>query len=158
MKKFLIILLTICMVFALCACGISATDGNGNMTVIGTAVEQGIILTVRVLESVILIVGTWLLGKLGSKVGLQNIKGALDNLFNITRQTTSELQQVIVDNWKATNGGKLTDEQIAILREQLLALVKKKLDKPTRELIVAAGADLNALISGEAESWIKSLK
>jgi len=78
----------------------------------------------------------------------------MDLLFTITRQTVGELQQTVVDYWKQAGGGKLTDDQIRILKEELLRMVKLKLDEPTKALIVAGGADLDALITGAAESMI----
>ena len=43
---------------------------------------------------------------------------------------------------------------IRYLHKELLRLVKLKLDEPTKALIIAGGADLDALITGAAESYI----
>ena len=67
--------------------------------------------------------------------------------------------QVFVNDWKEENvDGKLTPEQIGTLRQELIRLVTAKTDTETRMLIEAAGADLTALIIGEAENWINELK
>lgn len=81
---------------------------------------------------------------------MQNTNIALEILFDITRQTVGELQQLFVKGWKEAGGGKLSEEQIEMLRQELFVLVKKKLDQPTQDLLTAAGADINALISGAA--------
>lgn len=89
---------------------------------------------------------------------MQNTNIALEILFDITRQTVGELQQLFVKGWKEAGGGKLSEEQIEMLRQELFVLVKKKLDQPTQDLLTAAGADINALISGAAEDWINTIK
>lgn len=43
---------------------------------------------------------------------------------------------------------------IRYLHKELLRLVKLKLDEPTKALIIAGGADLDALITGADESYI----
>lgn len=131
---------------------------DGSPTPAGVAVEQGITVLARALEAVLAIAGTWVLSKIGKKKELQNTNIALEILLDITRQTVGELQQLYVKGWKEAGGGKLTDGQAQMLRQMLLDLVKEKLDKPTQDLLTAAGADINALISGAAEDWINTIK
>lgn len=152
MKKLLVLILTLCMVFMLCACSVDKDS------VAGVAVEQGVLVVARLMESVILVVGTWVLGKMGKQKQLQNVTEATGKLFEVTRQTVGELQQVFVNEWKEANGGKLNDEQVRILKTELIRLVKEKLDDATMDLITAAGSDLDALITGEAESYLRRLK
>lgn len=152
MKKILILILTLCMVLMLCGCTVEQDS------VAGVAIEQGVLVLARLMESVILVVGTWVLGKMAKQKQLQNVTEATGKLFEVTRQTVGELQQVFVNEWKEANGGKLTDEQIRILKKELLRLVKEKLDDATMDLITAAGSDLDALITGEAESYLRRLK
>lgn len=150
MKKLLVLLMALLMVLTLCGCSFAVDPDS----VAGVAVEQGVTVVARLLESIILIAGTWVLSKIGKEKSLKNTTAAMDLLFTITRQTVGELQQTVVDYWKQAGGGKLTDDQIRILKEELLRMVKLKLDEPAKALIVAGGADLDALITGAAESMI----
>ena len=157
MKKVILVLFTLLMAFVLCACAMQNPDGSP--TVFSVAVQEGVALLATLLQSALLIAGTWLLSVLGKQTKLKNITTATEELITITRQTVGELQQVFVDEWKASSkDGKLSPEQIKNLRDELLRLVNAKLDVSTKNLIEAAGADINALIIGEAESWINYLK
>ena len=157
MKKFFIILLTLLMCVTMCSCAMQNEDGSP--TVFSIAVQEGIGLVATIMQSALLVAGTWLLGTLGKQTTLKNITTATAELITLTRQTVGELQQVFVDEWKASSkDGKLSPEQIKNLRDELLRLVNAKLDVSTKNLIEAAGADINALIIGEAESWINYLK
>ena len=156
MKKVLIILLITAVCIGCSAC--TFTNEDGSNTIAGTAVEKGIDLIAKMLEIVILAAGTRLAGVVGKQKQFQNTALAIALLCEETRQTVGELKQVFVDDWKAENGGKLTTEQIETLRGELLRLVHAKLDTATQDLIVAAGADIEALIVGEAESYLPELK
>lgn len=156
MKKIFTLILVLCMCLALSAC--ATVNEDGSPTPAGVAIEQGILIVARVLEAALAVAGTWVLSKIGKKKELQNTNIALEILFDITRQTVGELQQLFVTGWKEAGGGKLTDEQVEMLRQELFVLVKKKLDQPTQDLLTAAGADINALISGAAEDWINTIK
>ena len=156
MKKILTIILALCLCLALSAC--ATVNADGSPTPAGVAIEQGVTLLARALEAALAIAATWVLGKIGKRKELQNTNTALGTLFDITRQTVGELQQVFVNRWKEAGGGKLTEDKQAILRSELLALVRKKLDQPTQDLIIAAGCDLDALITGAAEDWINTIK
>lgn len=151
MKKLLAVILALCMVVMLCACTVQPDS------VAGVAVEQGVMIVARVLESAVLILSTWVLAKIGKKKGMENFALAFQMLSEITCQTVGELQQIFVESWKKA-GGKLTDEEIAMLKAELHSRVQQKLDKPTRDLIVAAGCDLDALIQGIAESYLNRIK
>lgn len=157
MKKFLIVLLTLIICTTLCAC--TFTNDDGSTTIAGLAVIEGINILAKVLEAALMLAGTMVLGAIRKQKNLQNTAAAFSNLMEATRQTVGELMQVFVNDWKAENvDGKLTPEEIETLREELLRLVIAKTDTETRALIEAAGADLTALITGEAENWINELK
>ena len=156
MKKIIVLLLLLSVSIGLCAC--SLTDENGNDTIAGTLVEEGINLLSEVLKAVVLIIFTWLASVVGKSAKFKNTEAAIRILGEVTRQTVGELKQVFVDDWKAEQGGKLTPEQISTLREELLRLVHAKMDTATKDFIIAAGADLEALIIGEAESYLPDLK
>lgn len=151
MKKLLAVILALCMVVMLCACTVQPDS------VAGVAVEQGVMIVARVLESAVLILSTWVLAKIGKKKGMENFALAFQMLSEITCQTVGELQQTLVDDWKKTDG-KLSDYQIAELKIELHNRVRQRLDNPTRDLIVAAGCDLDSLIQGIAESYLSRIK
>lgn len=157
MKKILCILLAIVLCGSLCAC--TFTNEDGTSTIAGVAVEAGIGIVAKFLEGLLAIAGAFLLNNLSKSTKLKNTATALENLLTITRQTVGELQQVFVDDWKRENkDGKLTPAQIENLKSELLRLVYLKLDKETKDLIIAAGSDIDAIITGEAESFINKLK
>lgn len=156
LRTIMILALALCMCLAMTAC--STVNEDGTLTPAGVAIEQGITVLARALEAALAIAGTWVLSKIGKRKELQNTNIALEILFDITRQTVGELQQLYVKGWKEAGGGKLTDGQAQMLRQMLLDLVKEKLDQPTQDLLTAAGADINALISGAAEDWINTIK
>ena len=73
--------------------------------------------------------------------------------------TVLELQQTTVEPLKAASAdGKLSAEEIAELRLLLIDKTKEKLLPATLELINAAGADIEAMITGAAESMINRIK
>lgn len=156
MKKFFIVALTLILCATLCGCALTNEDGSS--TIAGVAIEQGLGILTKLLETAILIAGTWLLGKIGTRQEFANSTVAIQTLLEITRQTVGELNQVFVDEWKKAGDGKLTPEEVNTLQQELLRLVKAKLTTPVQDLIEAAGADINALIIGEAESYIHELK
>lgn len=157
MKKVFIAILVLIICTTLCAC--TFTNEDGSATIAGQAVIEGIGILANVLESAILIAGTLVLNVIRKQKKMQNTAAAFSNLLDATRQTVGELMQVFVNDWKAENeDGKLTPEQIGTLRQELLRLVIAKTDTETRELIEAAGADLTAIIIGEAESCINEIK
>ena len=157
MKKFLIVLLTLIICATLCAC--TFTNEDGSTTIAGLAVTEGINILAKVLEAALMLAGTLALSAIRKQKSLQNTAAAFSNLLEATRQTVGELMQVFVNDWKEENvDGKLTPEQIGTLRQELIRLVTAKTDTETRLLIEAAGADLTALIIGEAENWINELK
>ena len=151
MKKILAVILALCMTVMLCACTVQPDS------VAGVAVEQGVMIVARVLEYAVLILSTWVLAKIGKKKGMENFALAFQMLSEITCQTVGELQQTLVESWKKA-GGKLTDEEIDMLKSELHIRVQQKLDNPTRDLIVAAGCDLDALIQGIAENYLNRIK
>lgn len=156
LRTIMILVMALCMCLAMTAC--ATVNADGTPTPAGVAVEQGVTVLARAVEAVLAVAATWVLSKIGKKKELQNTNLALQILFDVTRQTVGELQQLFVTGWKEAGGGKLTEAQIETLRQELFVLVKNKLDQPTQDLLTAAGADINALISGAAEDWINTIK
>ena len=101
----------------------------------------------------------WVLKLIGKRKELQNTQSALTILFELVRQTVGELQQLVVDDAKAlAEDGRLSETQVYELNAKLHEIVHRKLDTATEDLLVSAGMDINALITGAAEDWINRVK
>lgn len=163
MKTILLALLVLIVVLALIACQkpveIQTKNPDGTLTVAGVLIEQTVTTIARILEALVLVYGAWALEKIGKNKKLQNLNIANQELCRIVKQTVRELNQTIVTQLKEkAPDGKLTDSQIDYLKGALLTLVKEKTDEATMALITAAGADLNALITGQCEAYLDVLK
>ena len=159
----LLVLMALIMVLALTACQkpveIQTQNPDGTLTVAGVLIEQVVTTVARVLEALVLAYGAWALEKFGKNKKLQNLNLANQELCKIVKQTVRELNQTIVAELKEKSpDGKLTDIQIADLHARLLTLVKAKTDEVTIALLTAAGADLDALITGQCEAYLDKLK
>ena len=105
------------------------------------------------------VLGAWLTTKLAKKEKLKNITAATNELVGAAQITVLELQQTLVDGWKKINAdGKLTDDEKKWLRKALLDKTKEKMSTPAMDLLIAAGVDVNAIITGAGESMIRSIK
>ena len=163
LQRILLVLLALTMMLALTACQkpveIQTQNPDGTLTVVGVLIEQTVTTVARLLEALVLAYGAWALEKFGKNKKLQNLSLANDKVVKLVKQTVRELNQTIVNQLKAeTPGGKLTGDQIDDLNARLLTTVKAKLDEATIELLTAAGADLDALIAGECEAYLDTLK
>ncbi len=159
----LLVLMALIMVLALTACQkpveIQTQNPDGTLTVAGVLIEQVVTIVARVLEALVLAYVAWALEKFGKNKKLQNLNLANQELCKIVKQTVRELNQTIVAELKEKSpDGKLTDIQIADLNARLLTLVKAKTDEVTIALLTAAGADLDALITGQCEAYLDKLK
>lgn len=159
----MLMLMALIMVLALTACQkpveIQTQNPDGTLTVAGVLIEQVVTTVARVLEALVLAYGAWALEKFGKNKKLQNLNLANQELCKIVKQTVRELNQTIVAELKEKSpDGKLTDIQIADLNARLLTLVKAKTDEVTIALLTAAGADLDALITGQCEAYLDKLK
>ena len=162
-QKILLVLLTLAIVLAFVACQkpmeIQTQNPDGTLTVAGVLIEQVVTTVARVLEALVLAYGAWALEKFGKNKKLQNLSLANQELCRIVKQTVRELNQTIVQTLKEQSpDGKLTEEQIEELQESLLEMVKAKADEATIAMITAAGADLDALITGQCEAYLDVLK
>lgn len=160
MKKILILLLATAMILTLCACsGPAMSNPDGSDTVAGVAVKTGLNVLEAVLVTALTVAGTAWAAKMNKHTELKNINLATAHVIEIAKQTVGELKQTVVDGMKSESpDGKLTPEQIKILNRRLLEMTLNKLDEPTKNLIVAAGADLCSIITGAAEDWIGTTK
>lgn len=163
-KRFIIAIFVLIFVCALCACTapafeIQTQNADGTLTVAGALIEQTVNSLAKLVQMAFFALAAFAADKLGKNLKLKNLNIAVQKVCELARQTAGELQQTIVDNIKAENpDGKLTKDQIDDLSRSLLYLVKAKLDTATQELIIASGSDLDALITGECESYLNMLK
>lgn len=105
------------------------------------------------------VLGAWLTTKLAKKEELKNITAATSELVSAAQITVLELQQTVVDGWKEIHAdGKLTDKEKKWLGNALLDKTKEKMSAPAMNLLIAAGVDINAIITGAGESMIRSIK
>lgn len=118
---------------------------------------------VQILSTLLLtmigVAGAWLMSKIAKRDELSSISIATDEVFKAAQITVGELQQTIVDGWKAANAdGKLTDDEIKYLGSLLVQKSIEKLSEPTKKLLTSAGVDISAIITGVGESLIQSMK
>lgn len=163
LKCILLALLVLTIVLALAACQrpveIQTQNPDGTLTVAGVLIEQVVTTVARLLEALVLAYGAWALEKFGKNKKLQNLNLANQELCRIVKQTVRELNQTIVNKLKEESpDGKLTESQIDYLKGALMTLVREKTDEATMALITAAGADLDALITGQCEAYLDVLK
>jgi len=164
MKKILALILALLMVFALCACTapafeIQTQNPDGSLTLAGVVIEQTVNLAFKVITSAVMIFAAWALKKFGSNKNMQSISIATQLVCTMAIQTAGELQQTIVADLKAGNeDGKLTPEQIDDLAYRLFTMTKAKLSDATKELVIASGADLDAIITGACEDILAHWK
>lgn len=102
--------------------------------------------------------GTWVLAKLAQNEKLQNITEAVGQLLEATNITVTALQQQFVEDWKKNQNGKLTEQQIAELKQKVVAITLEHLSHPTLELLNAAKIDIVNIINTAAEAYVLKLK
>lgn len=105
------------------------------------------------------VLGAWLTAKIGKYQELKNIAIATNEAVNVAGITVLELQQTVVEGWKAANDdGKLTAEEIDALGCMLLDKAIEKMSDSAVNLLVSAGVDITALIKGAGEEMILRMK
>ena len=121
--------------------------------------NYGLQVAATLLITLIGVLGTYLSLQLGKNANLKNINDAQKELIRAAKITVGELQQTLVADLKAANqDGKLTQQEIAQLRQKLLDKTVEKLSTPASALLSAASVDVDALILGVGESWIEKMK
>ena len=123
------------------------------------AMNYGIQVAATLLITLIGVLGTYLTLQLGKSAKLKNINDAQKELIRAAKITVGELQQTLVSDLKAANeDGKLTQQEIAGLREKLLDKTVEKLSAPAYAMLSAASVDIEGLILGVGESWIERIR
>ena len=149
--------MALCLILALSGCAVAA-DGVGANPIATGLLEVVMDVVATAVMAAIGVLGAWLAAKFGQNKKLANIAQATSQVILAAQLTVGELQQTAVDAMKAAApNGKLTDAQIAALKQQLLNKTAEKLSAPVVALLEASKTDVNALIQGAAEDMINQM-
>ncbi len=122
-------------------------------------IENVVKITAALVLMLIGVLGTYLTTLAAKRAETANISEALRALTEAAKTTVGELQQTIVEPLKAAAvDGKLTSDEIAKLRDMLVAQTKQKMLPSAINIINAAGADIEAIILGVGENLINKAK
>ena len=123
--------------------------------IVNALIDSGVQVLVALAVALIGVAGTWLTAQIGKVKKLQTVQIAVDEAKNAAITTVLELQQTVVDDMKAAAvDGKLTKEEIAKLKNDLLAMSMAKLSDASVKVLTAAGVDISAIITGAAEAMV----
>ncbi len=126
-----------------------------NEVIIETAVQ---ILATLIL-TLIGVLGTWLTAKIAKRNELANINAATNEVIGAAQLTVLELQQTVVDGWKAASAdGKLSKDEITQLGTMLIEKTMEKMSDSAKNLLTAAGVDITAIIKGAGEAMVQNMK
>ena len=126
--------------------------------IVNALIENGVQVAVSLVVALIGVAGTWLSIQIGKVKQLQTVQMATDEAKDAAITTVMELQQTVVDDLKAAAGdGKLTKEEIAKLKSDLLSMSMTKLSDTSVKILTAAGVDISVIIAGAGEALIKQM-
>ena len=121
--------------------------------------ETVVQIVATLLITLIGVLGAWLTAKLAKKTELTNINAATNEVVSAAQLTVLELQQTVVDGWKAASAdGKLSQEEIAELGKMLIEKTMEKMSDSAKSLLTSAGVDITAIITGAGEAMIQNMK
>lgn len=127
--------------------------------IVNALIENGVQVAVSLVVALIGVAGTWLAIQIGKVKKLQTVKLATDEAKDAAITTVLELQQTVVDDLKAAAvDGKLTKEEIAKLKNDLISMSMAKLSDTSVKILTAAGVDISAIIAGAAETMVGQMK
>ncbi|GEM_PF-5475090 len=115
-------------------------------------------IVAALVQAVILGLIAYGFAKITPKIKDDRIKTALSVLQGAVNTTVGELNQLAVKEWKSSNGGKLSPEQIERLKTQSIDLVYQKLADPTIKLLDSAYTNINDLIQSMVQARIDEIK
>lgn len=122
-------------------------------------IETAVQILACLLVTMIGVLGAWLTAKIGKKAELTNISIATNEVINAAQLTILELQQTVVDKWKAASAdGKLTEDEVKELGVMLIQKTMEKMSASANNLLTSAGVDIAAIIKGAGEAMIQSMK
>ncbi|HIR32476.1 MAG TPA: hypothetical protein IAB83_10865 [Candidatus Faecousia faecavium] len=127
--------------------------------IVNALIENGVQVAVSLVVALIGVAGTWLSLQIGKVKKLQTVQLATDEAKDAAITTVLELQQTVVDDLKAAAvDGKLTKEEIAKLKNDLISMSMAKLSDTSVKILTAAGVDISAIIAGAAETMVGQMK
>ncbi len=122
-------------------------------------IETAVQIVATLLITLIGVFGAWLTAKLAKKTELANINAATNEAIGAAQLTVLELQQTVVDGWKAASAdGKLSKDEIAELGNMLIQKTMEKMSDSAKGLLTSAGVDITAIIKGAGEAMIQNMK
>jgi len=122
-------------------------------------IETVVQILACLLVTLIGVLGAWLTAKIGKKAELTNIGLATNEVVSAAQLTVLELQQTVVEQWKAASAdGKLSEDEIKELGVMLIQKTMEKMSASANNLLVSAGVDITAIIKGAGEAMIQSMK
>lgn len=126
--------------------------------IVNALIENGVQVAVSLVVALIGVAGTWLSIQIGKVKQLQTVQLATDEAKDAAITTVLELQQTVVDDLKAAAvDGKLTKEEIAKLKNDLISMSMAKLSDTSVKILTAAGVDISAIIAGAGEALIDQM-
>ena len=159
MKRLFFLVLAVLLIAVVPAFALADGGTAAEMPILNTLIETGVEIVSAFFIALIGAFGAWLTVKLGKSAQLSSINKAQQEVILLARQTVGELQQTVVEHLKANSkDGKLTQEEIAQLGNELLDKTVAKMSSAAGTILTAAKVDVSALITGAAESWITTLK
>lgn len=122
-------------------------------------IETAVQILATLLVTMIGVFGAWLTAKIAKRNELANISAATNEVINAAQLTVLELQQTVVEGWKAASAdGKLSQAEISELGSMLVHKTIDKMSKPAAAVLYSAGVDVTAIIKGAGEAMIQSMK
>ena len=122
-------------------------------------IETAVQIVATLLITLIGVFGAWLTAKIAKKTELTNISVATNEVIGAAQLTVLELQQTVVDSWKAASAdGKLSQEEITELGKMLIEKTMEKMSDSAKNLLTSAGVDITAIITGAGEAMIQNMK
>ena len=122
-------------------------------------IETAVQILATLILTLIGVLGTWLTAKIAKRNELANINAATNEVIGAAQLTVLELQQTVVDGWKAASAdGKLSKDEITQLGTMLIEKTMEKMSDSAKNLLTAAGVDITAIIKGAGEAMVQNMK
>ena len=121
--------------------------------------ETVVQIVATLLLTLIGVLGTWLTAKIGKRQELASIAAATYEATDAAQRTVLELQQTVVEAMKAAHeDGKLSEAEINELGVLLLEKSLAQMSQPAKDLLIASGKDISAIIEAAGEAMILAMK
>lgn len=122
-------------------------------------IETAVQILATLILTLIGVLGTWLTAKIAKRNELANINAATNEVIGAAQLTVLELQQTVVNGWKAASAdGKLSKDEISQLGTMLIEKTMEKMSDSAKNLLTAAGVDITAIIKGAGEAMVQNMK